>query len=266
MNNIILTDSHCHIHLMDLTKEENSIVQVLERAKANHVEHLLCVATELGEIETLKNYCEQYPESNISFSVGIHPNHAPGQVFKASDLLNLMNHPKLVAVGETGLDYFRSEGDLNWQRERFVMHIDVAKEVKKPLIVHTRAAQADTIAILKEESARDVGGVMHCFTEDWDMAKKAMDLGFYISFSGIVTFKNATDLQEVAAKVPLSRLLIETDCPYLAPIPHRGQSNEPSYVKYVAEFLATLKGVSLEEIAQATTHNFLTLFQNQRSL
>lgn len=261
MNKVILTDSHCHLHLLDLTKEGNSIVEVLDRAKASQVEHLLCVATELGEIETLKKYCDEYPDSNIVFSVGIHPNHAPGQIFKASELLALMNHPKMVAIGETGLDYFRSEGDLKWQRDRLVMHIDVAKEVKKPLIIHTRAAQKDTIDILTSESARDVGGVMHCFTENWEMAKQAMDLGFYISFSGIVTFKNAVELQDVAKKMPLSRLLIETDCPYLAPIPHRGQENEPAFVKYVAEFLAELKGVSFEALAQASTENFLTLFQ-----
>lgn len=261
MNNLLLTDSHCHLHLLDLTPDNGKIEPVLARAKENNVHYLLCVATELSETPTLKNYADNYPDSNIYFSVGIHPNHAPEQIFSQEDILQLTHHSKLVAIGETGLDYFRSQGDLNWQRERFVTHIDVAKQIKKPLIVHTRAARADTMAILKEESARDVGGVMHCFTEDWEMAKKAMDLGFYISFSGIVTFKNAKELQEVAAKVPLSRLLIETDCPYLAPIPHRGQANEPAFVLHVAQFLAKLKGVSLEEIAQASTQNFLDLFQ-----
>ena len=258
---IVLTDSHCHLHLLDLTKEETSLERVLERAKENHIRYMLCVATELSEIEILRKYSEDYPEYNIYFSVGIHPNHAPGQVFKTSDLLALTNHSKLVAIGETGLDYFRSEGDLNWQRDRFAMHIEVAKQIKKPLIIHTRAARSDTLDILKSESARDVGGVMHCFTEDWDTAKKAMDLGFYISFSGIVTFKNAKELQEVAKKVPLDRLLIETDCPYLAPIPHRGEPNEPAYVRYVADYLAVLKGVSTEALAKATTQNFLDLFK-----
>ncbi len=261
MNNLLLTDSHCHLHLLDLTPDNGQIEPVLARAKANNVHYMLCVATELSQTQTLKNYADNYPDSNISFSVGIHPNHAPGEIFSPEDILELTHHPKLVAIGETGLDYFRSEGNLDWQRDRFISHIEVAKQIKKPLIVHTRAAQADTMRILKEESARDAGGVMHCFTEDWDMAKKAMDLGLYISFSGIVTFKNAIQLQEVAAKVPLSRLLIETDCPYLAPIPHRGKPNEPGFVLHVAEFLAKLRGISLEEIAQVSTQNYLDLFK-----
>lgn len=260
-NELVLADSHCHLHLLDLTKEETRLERVLERAKENHVRYMLCVATELSEGEILKKYSEAYPEANIYFSVGVHPNHAPEQRFELSDFLSLSDHPKLVAVGETGLDYFRSEGNLDWQRSRFAMHIEVAKQIKKPLIIHTRSARADTLSILKSEGAYEVGGVMHCFTEDWETAKKAMDLGFYISFSGIVTFKNAQALQEVAAKVPLDRLLIETDCPYLAPIPHRGEPNEPAYVRYVADYLAVLKGVSLEEIAKATTQNFLDLFK-----
>lgn len=261
MTQLVLADSHCHLHLLDLTQENNSLEEVLARAKAHNINHLLCVATELSEMDTLIHYADSYPESNIYFSVGIHPNHAPGERFEAQDLLRYTSHPKLIAIGETGLDYFRSEEPLDWQRERLEMHIHVAKKSKKPLIIHTRAAREDTLAILKAQDAGEAGGVMHCFTEDWETAKKALDLGFYISFSGIVTFKNATQLQEVATKVPLSRILIETDCPYLAPIPHRGEPNEPSYVRYVAQHLALLRDTSVDEIAKASTQNFLDLFK-----
>jgi len=261
LNLLNLSDSHCHLHLLDLSAEEGKLQPVLDRAQQNGVKYLLCVATELNEVPTLKKYSEDYPESNIYFSIGVHPNHAPGEIFSVENLLELSNHTKLVAIGETGLDYFRSEGDLTWQRNRFATHIEAAKQLQKPLIVHTREAKADTLSILKSHAAEQAGGVMHCFTEDWEMAKKSLDLGFYISFSGILTFKNATELQTVATKVPLDRILIETDCPYLAPIPHRGQQNEPSFVLHVAEFLAQLRGVSLEAIAKATTQNFLDLFK-----
>ena len=184
-------------------------------------------------------------------------------------LVELANHPKIVAIGETGLDYYRLEGDLEWQRERFRTHIRASRETRKPLIIHTRAASLDTIRIMQEEGAGTdqggVAGVMHCFTESLEVAQAAMAQGFYISFSGIVTFKSAKELQEVAKAVPLERMLIETDSPYLAPVPFRGRMNEPGYVAHVAEFIATLKGVSLRDVAQQTTDNFFNLFQTARS-
>jgi TatD DNase family protein len=196
----------------------------------------------------------------LSASVGIHPNIEQTENFTVEELVSLANHEKVIAIGETGLDYFRSEGDLGWQRERFRVHVEAAKELKKPLIVHTREARKDTMDILENEDAKSAGGIIHCFTEDWETAKRALDIGFYISLSGIVTFKNARELQEVAKKLPLDRILIETDSPYLAPVPHRGKTNQPAFVRHVAEFLATLRGDSIENIAKTTTDNFHTAF------
>lgn len=249
-------DSHCHPHLLDLTPEGGQLAPFLERARLNQVTHMLCVSTELKDYPVLLKLANEH--DNLTVSVGVHPNHNPGEDIDISELIKA--DKKCVAIGETGLDYFRTEGDLTWQQERFATHISAAKQSQKPLIIHTRQAQADTIAMMKAEHAQEIGGVMHCFTENWDMAKKAMDLNFYISFSGIVTFKNAVELQEVAKKMPLDRILIETDCPYLAPVPFRGHQNEPSYVRYVAEFLATLRGETVETIGAATTKNFYTLF------
>jgi TatD DNase family protein len=175
-------------------------------------------------------------------------------------LVELAGRERVVAVGETGLDYFRTEGDVEWQRERFRRHIRAAREVNKPLIVHTRAARDDTLKIMAEEGAAEAGGVLHCFTEDWEMARAAMDMNFYISFSGIVTFKNARELQDVARRLPMERMLVETDSPYLAPVPKRGKTNQPAYVRYVAEFIAELRGDSFESLAAETTRNFYTLF------
>jgi len=193
-------------------------------------------------------------------SVGVHPNEQDATEPEPDVLAELARHPKNVAIGETGLDYFHGKGDLEWQRERFRRHVAAARLAKKPLIIHSRDARADTLAILREEGAVDVGGVMHCFTEDWDTAAAAMDLGFYISFSGIVTFRNAADLREVARRVPDDRLLIETDSPYLAPVPHRGRPNEPRYVAHVAAQLAELRGADADAIADLTRDNFARLF------
>ena len=197
----------------------------------------------------------------VSASVGLHPNEQDGHDPDVDELVAYAKHPKVIAIGETGLDYFRSEGDLDWQRDRFRRHITAAKQAGKPLIIHSRDAKEDTLRILEEESAGEAGGVMHCFTGDWDMAKRAMDLNFYISFSGIVTFKSARELQEVATRMPAERYLVETDSPYLAPVPHRGKPNQPAFVRHVAEFIAELRGESYEQVAAETTRNFEHLFK-----
>lgn len=252
-----LVDSHCHLDMLDLTRDQGDLNQVIKRAQANDVRYFLNVSVALNEFPTLLKTSERYPF--VSTSVGLHPNEA-GEV-TMDTLLDLGRHSKVIAIGETGLDYFRSQGEVEWQRQRFRLHIDAAKQLNKPLIVHTRQAKADTLLIMQESSASEVGGVMHCFSEDWDMAKAAMDMNFYISFSGVVTFKNAQILQDVAKKMPLDRMLIETDAPYLAPVPHRGKPNEPAYVRYTAEYLASLRNISLDQLAEQTTENFFTLFK-----
>lgn len=254
----MLVDSHCHIDCCDLTPFDNKVEHLLAQAKEHDVEHMLCVCIDLEHFPAVLQLAETYPQ--ISASLGLHPNEREGREATKEELLQLGANPKVVAIGETGLDYFRSEGDLSWQHERFRTHIAVAKALQKPLIIHTRDAREDTIRIMREEKAQDAGGVLHCFTESWEMAEQALALGFYISFSGIVTFKNAIALQDVAKRVPLDRMLIETDAPYLAPVPFRGKSNVPAYVKYVAAFIAKLRGLSYEEIAQQTTENYHRLF------
>jgi len=255
---ISLIDSHCHLNSLDLTLFDGELDNVIQAAKDKQVDYLLNVAIEWEDNSILKNISSQY--EHVYHSVGVHPNHREGHDPSVEELVQAAAVHQCVAIGETGLDYYRTEGDVGWQQERFRRHISAAKEIDKPLIIHTRQAREDTIAILQEENAKDVGGVLHCFTETWEMAKQGMDLGFYVSFSGIVTFKNATELQEVARKMPLDRILIETDSPYLAPMPFRGKPNQPAYVKHVAEFLAELRGASLESIAEATADNFWSLF------
>lgn len=201
---------------------------------------------------------ERYP--NVYASVGVHPNEQGREEPTVERLVVLTADPKVIAIGETGLDYYRSEGDLSWQHARFRAHIAAAREAKKPLIVHSRDARKDTLRLLREEGADEVGGIMHCFVEDWETAERAMELGFYISFSGIVTFRTALELKEVARRVPADRLLVETDSPYLAPVPYRGKSNVPGYVRHVAEHIAELRGETLEHIAEQTTANFFRLF------
>ena len=254
---MFLVDSHCHLDLLKLATEEDSLEKVLLRAKEQDVKHILNVGVKLAQFEALLRLAQT--DDCISISVGLHPNDR-SETAALNDLLQKGQHQKVVAIGETGLDYFRSTGDLNWQRERFEVHIQAAKMLKKPLIVHTREAKVDTMSILRTTEAQNCGGVMHCFNEDWDTAKGALDLGFYISFSGIITFKNALHLQEIAKRIPLNRLLIETDAPYLAPHPHRGKQNEPSFLRYTAEYIASLRAIPLEELALQTTHNFFTLF------
>jgi TatD DNase family protein len=213
----------------------------------------------LQEFPQVRALAERFPQ--IYASVGVHPDYPDVPVVTEEELVSLADHPKIVAIGETGLDYFRIKGDSEWQRDRFRTHIRAAHRSRKPLIVHTRGAAADTLRIMREERAGEVGGVMHCFTESWDVAQGAMDLGFYISFSGIVTFKNALGLKDVARRVPLERMLIETDAPYLAPVPFRGKTNEPGLVKYVAEEIARLRDIPLDQVASATTSNFFRLFK-----
>ncbi len=254
-----LVDSHCHINFDELHKR---LPEVLENARNNGVSHMLCVSVNLEDFPEVISLAEEYP--HIFASVGVHPCYEDVKEPSVEELVEIGLRDNIVAIGETGLDYFRIEDqDMTWQRERFVRHIEAAKTVNKPLIIHTRNAAADTMRILKEEGADQCRGVMHCFAEDWETAKKALDLGFYISFSGIVTFKSATQVQEVARKCPIDRILVETDAPYLAPVPLRGKLNEPAYVRHTAEFVANLQGVTLTQLADQTTVNFFDLFKAQ---
>lgn len=259
----MLVDSHCHLDRLDLKPFDNSFDALMRSTRDAGVEHILCVCIDIESYPAMLELVAEQPA--VSISVGVHPNDRERYEPTPDELVELARHPRNVAIGETGLDYFRSEGDLEWQRDRFRRHIAAARLCNKPLIIHTRAAKSDTIRIMKEEGADEAGGVMHCFTEDWEMARQALDLGFYISFSGIVTFNSAADLREVAKKVPADRLLIETDAPYLAPAPHRGRSNLPSYVGYVADKIAELREISRPELETVTEQNFFSLFgQNAR--
>ena len=255
----MLVDSHCHLDMLDLEPFGGTIDGVLDAAAANDVGHFLCVSINMEDYPGMLAIAESHDQ--VSASVGLHPNERGGHEPSIEELVSLAANPEVVAIGETGLDYFRSEGDLDWQRERFRRHIRAARECGKPIIVHSRDARADTITILDEEHAREVGGVMHCFTGDWDMAQQAMALNFHISFSGIVTFRSAQELQEVAERIPAERMLVETDCPYLAPVPHRGKPNQPAYVRHTAEYIAGLRGETYEQVAAATTANFSKLFK-----
>lgn len=253
----MLVDSHCHLNFPELVQNMD---QVLESMRSNQVGHALCVSVTLDKFPEVLAIAEQYP--NIYASVGVHPDYENITEPTVQGLVELANHPRVVAIGETGLDYFRLTGDLSWQRERFRTHIRAARQTGKPLIIHTRNAAEDTIKIMQEEGAAEVGGVMHCFTESWEVAQAAIAMGFYISFSGIVTFKNAQALKEVAQKVPLASMLVETDSPYLAPIPFRGKTNQPAYVRHVAEEIARLREQPLQQIMDATTANFFKLFKH----
>ncbi len=249
-------DSHCHIDFPDFAE---GATHLLDRMKAADVSHALCVSVSLEKLPGILALAEAH--DHIYASVGVHPDHDDAAEPSVDDLVRLAEHAKVVAIGETGLDYYRmAREDVDWQRARFRTHIRAARACVKPLIIHTRSAAEDTLAIMAEEGASETGGVMHCFTESRAVAEAALDLGFYISFSGIVTFKSAADLREVARFVPLDRLLIETASPYLAPVPHRGKRNEPAYVRHVGEFIADLKQISAEEFGEATSRNFFRLF------
>ncbi|MGB0721826.1 MAG: TatD family hydrolase [Gammaproteobacteria bacterium] len=254
----MLVDSHCHLDMLDLESFEGGLDGVLEEGRGMGVGHYLCVSVDLEAYGPMRDLVAD--RSSVSISVGVHPNHDRGREPDADELVAIARRDGCVAIGETGLDYFRSEGDLEWQRDRFRTHIRAARECGLPLIIHTREARDDTLRILEEEGARDAGGVMHCFAEDWDTAKRAMDIGFYISFSGIVTFKNAVELKEVARQVPADLMLVETDSPYLAPVPKRGKPNQPAFVRHTAEYIAELRGTGYEDLAAQTTANYQRLF------
>ncbi|MCE2990672.1 MAG: TatD family hydrolase [Burkholderiales bacterium] len=250
-------DSHCHLDFPELVAQHDDVFALM---RANDVTHALTISTTLKTFPDVLRVASAH--DNLWCSAGVHPDeqvddHEPS----VDELLQLAAHPKVIAIGETGLDYYRLPEPLDWQRKRFRTHIRAARQCGKPLIIHTRNASTDTIRLMHEEGAAEVGGVMHCFTETQAVAEQALELDFYISLSGIVTFKSAKDLQEVARHLPIERMLIETDSPYLAPTPHRGKMNQPGYVRHVAEFIATLRGISVEEVARATTENFHKLFK-----
>lgn len=252
----MFVDSHCHINFADFAGDTDALI---ERMLAARVTHALCVSVTYPEWPSVVALADRH--ANVYATVGVHPDYEDIEEPTVASLLERAVHPKVQAIGETGLDYYRLQGDLEWQRERFRVHIRAARECGKPLVIHTRSASADTLRIMREERADEVGGVMHCFTETAEVAAAALDLGFHISFSGIVSFKSAADLRDVARNVPLSRLLIETDAPYLAPVPFRGKRNEPSYVPHVAAAIAAARDTDAETIGRATSQNFFSLFK-----
>ncbi|MFH1872353.1 MAG: TatD family hydrolase [Pseudomonadota bacterium] len=256
----MLVDSHCHLDFPEFQGREDELVAAMQ---ANRVGWALVAGVTLERFPGVLALAQRFPR--LYAAVGVHPDTQDGQEADEETLLRLADHPKVVAIGETGLDYYRLEGDLEWQRERFRTHIRAARKCHKPLIIHTREAATDTLRILEEEGAGEVGGVFHCFTEDPAVAEAALTLGFHISFSGIVTFKNALQIKDVATLVPLDRLLVETDAPYLAPVPYRGKLNHPALVRHVAEEVAKLRGIGVEELADATTGNFFRLFGVDKS-
>jgi TatD DNase family protein len=255
----MFVDSHCHIDFGDLAEQGDAL---FERMAAARVSHAVCIGVSLEGLPDVLAVAQAH--ANVYAAVGVHPENTEGAEPDIPRLVALAAYPKVVAIGETGLDYYWHKDQPEWQRERFRVHIRAAKACGKPLVIHTREAAQDVVRIMAEENAAEVGGVMHCFTETLEVARAAMQMGFYISFSGILTFKNAKQVKAVAAEIPMDRILIETDSPYLAPVPYRGKLNEPSYVPYVAEELARLKGISIEEVAAATTDNFFRLFCVQR--
>lgn len=252
----MLVDSHCHLDFPDLI---GRLPDVLQRMRENQVAAAVCIGVNLEDFPKVLALAESQP--NLYATVGVHPEYTDVEEPTVEQLLALAAHSKVIAIGETGLDYYWQKDKPEWQRERFRNHIRAAKACGKPLVVHTRDSAVDTLRLMKEEGADAVGGVMHCFTEDWAVATQALDLGFHLSFSGIVTFKNALTVKDVAQKCPLDRLLVETDAPYLAPVPYRGKQNEPAYVRHVAEEIARLRSLSLDEVAKATTENFSRLFK-----
>jgi len=254
----MLVDSHCHLDRVDLAPYDGDFSRLIASSRESGIERMLCVSIDLESYPDMVALVE--PFDDVSISVGVHPGEQGAREPGVEELAGLAQHPRNVAIGETGLDYYRADGDMAWQRQRFRTHIQAARLAQKPLIIHTRAAREDTIAILRDENAAEVGGVMHCFTETWEMAEAALAMNFHISFSGIVTFKNAQALRDVAAQVPLDRLLIETDSPYLAPVPFRGKPNEPRYVIKVAEALAELRDLPVAELIAHSRDNYYRLF------
>jgi len=251
-------DSHCHLDRIDLEEYNQDFDYLISLTREQQVNEMVCISVNLESFDEMYQKIED--KEGIYSTVGVHPDYEEAREPTVSELVKLSKKDKIVAIGETGLDYFHTEGP-EWQRQRFRIHIDAAVETDKPLVIHTRQAKKDTIAILKEHNAEKVGGVMHCFTEDWEMAKQAIDLGFYISISGIVTFKQAENVREMAAKIPDDRLLIETDSPWLAPVPFRGKNNFPGHVRLVAEKLAEIRQTDIQSIASLTTNNARELFR-----
>jgi len=252
----MFTDSHCHLDFPELAQD---LPQLLDAMRDARVTHALCISVDMKDWQRV--HALAVAHANLYATAGTHPDHEDTEEPTVERLCELASRPKVVAIGETGLDYYRLEGDLSWQRERFRTHLRAARECGKPLVVHTRSAADDTLALMRSERANEAGGVMHCFTESWDVASAALDLGFFISFSGIVTFRNATALKDVAMRVPLDRMLIETDSPYLAPVPFRGKRNHPALVVHVAEEIARLRGMAVEEVGRVTSDNFFRLFR-----
>ena len=257
-----LVDSHCHLDLLNLKASGGDLSAVMENARHHGVGHMLCVGVNLKQFPRVRALAEG--DNRVFASLGIHPNEKLAAEPEVDALCELAEHPRVVAIGETGLDYYRSSGELERQRERFRRHIAAAKAVRRPLIIHAREAKEDVLRVLREEGADHVGGVMHCFAEDWDMARRAMELNFLVSFSGIVTFQSAQILKDVARRLPLERMLLETDAPWLAPVPYRGKPNQPAYVRFVAQHIAELRDTDFQSIADATTRNFFKLFTRAR--
>ncbi|MEG9476791.1 YchF/TatD family DNA exonuclease [Mannheimia indoligenes] len=261
MKDLFIIDSHCHLDSLDYETRHKNIDEVIENAKARGVHHFLSVCTTVGRFEAMKNLTAH--RNDVSLSCGVHPLNVEDEPFDYDKLFEFAQDPKVVAIGETGLDYHYTPETKALQQSLFVQQIEIANKLNKPLIIHSRSARQDTMDMLEQNNAEKCGGVLHCFTEDWTMAKRALDIGFYISISGIITFRNAEELRDVVRKVPLDRLLVETDSPYLAPIPYRGKPNQPAYVRETCEYVATLKGVSTEEFARITTKNVQNLFKIQ---
>ena len=256
----MLVDSHYHLDFPELQQDFDG---VMARMLEQGVTHALTISTTLASFPGVREVAQS--RANLWCTAGVHPDEQrDGREASMEELCELAAHPKVVGIGETGLDYYRVKGDLEWQRERFRVHMRAARACAKPLVIHTREAAADTLALMRKEGAREAGGVMHCFTESWEVASAAMDLGFHISLSGIVTFRNAHAVRDLARRIPLDRLLVETDSPYLAPVPHRGKTNQPAFVRHVAEEIARIRDVPLEEVAAATTRNFFALFRHAR--
>ncbi|MDP0587869.1 MAG: TatD family hydrolase [Candidatus Endonucleobacter bathymodioli] len=253
-----LIDSHCHLDRLNLAKYDGSLKKAIAAAREVGVEKILCVGTDLKHADQIIELAETY--SSIYASIGIHPLECKSDMLEAEELLQYASHLQVVGIGETGLDYYYAKENKIVQQSCFVAQLQVASQAKLPIIVHTRDAKADTLALIRSYACTEAAGVLHCFTESWDMAKAAMDMNFMISISGIVTFANASELRDVVKKIPFDRLLIETDAPYLAPVPHRGKPNEPAFLADVARYVAELKNISLEELAEHTTNNFHRLF------
>lgn len=254
----MLVDSHCHLDKLDLTPYDGDLPTALHAAAERGVSHVVCIGIDLDNAQTVVSLAESH--NNVFATVGVHPLYRESREPTLEELVQWASHPRVIGVGETGLDYFYGEGNLDWQRDRFEIHIRAAKQTGLPLVIHTRGARQDTLDYLKSVGEGQVKGVLHCFTEDLDMAVRAIDLGFYISISGIVTFRNASELREVVKKLPLDRILVETDSPWLAPIPYRGKKNEPQYVVEVAQQIASLKSLPVDKVAEVTTANFFQLF------